>query len=99
MRIKPVVLCVCAAASAALEAAMPPEWSAMLVKVRSTLDGTEQPCYFWSPEKAKSENKKGEKSKDAKAGTKNSATKNGKTEKVGTKTSATKNGKTGKAAK
>ena len=55
MRIKPVVLCVCAAASAALEAAMTPEWSAMLVKVRSTLDGTEQPCYFWSPEKAKSD--------------------------------------------
>ena len=36
-------------------AALPPEWAAMLVKVRSTLDGTEQPCYFWAPERAKTE--------------------------------------------
>ena len=30
-------------------------WQKMLVKVRSTLDQSEQPCYFWAPEKAKSE--------------------------------------------
>lgn len=28
------------------------EWKAMLVKVRSTKDGTDQPCYFWAPAKA-----------------------------------------------
>ena len=31
------------------------EWMNRLVKVKSTLDGTEQPCYFWAPEKAKIE--------------------------------------------
>jgi len=36
--------------SMATGAALPPEWEALLVKVRSTLDGTEQPCYFWAPE-------------------------------------------------
>ena len=30
-------------------------WRSRLVKVRSTLDGTDQPCYFWAPEKAKTE--------------------------------------------
>ena len=30
-------------------------WKGRLVKVRSTLDGTDQPCYFWAPEKAKDE--------------------------------------------
>ncbi len=29
------------------------EWKKRLVKVRSSLDGTNQPCYFWAPEKAK----------------------------------------------
>lgn len=47
------VLCLMTAASVC--AALPPEWAAMLVKVRSSLDGTEQPCYFWAPEKARSE--------------------------------------------
>ena len=50
-----VGLCAWAALEAASGGAMPPEWAAMLVKVRSTLDGTEQPCYFWAPEKAKTE--------------------------------------------
>ncbi|MBQ1428780.1 MAG: hypothetical protein IIZ06_03850, partial [Kiritimatiellae bacterium] len=27
----------------------------MLVHVKSTLDGTMQPCWFWAPEKAKDE--------------------------------------------
>ena len=31
------------------------EWQSRLVQVKSTLDGTEQPCYFWAPEKAASE--------------------------------------------
>ena len=32
------------------------EWlGKRLVRVKSTLDGTEQPCYFWAPEKAKTE--------------------------------------------
>ena len=53
MNIASVALCVSFLASAALGAALPPEWAAMLVKVRSTLDGTEQPCYFWAPERAK----------------------------------------------
>ena len=55
MNIASVALCVSFLASAALGAALPPEWAAMLVKVRSTLDGTEQPCYFWVPERAKAE--------------------------------------------
>ena len=32
-----------------------PEWRDRLVQVKSTLDGTDQPCYFWAPEKAKTE--------------------------------------------
>ena len=32
-----------------------PEWQNRLVQVKSTLDGTDQPCYFWAPEKASSE--------------------------------------------
>ena len=32
-----------------------PEWQAGIVKVKSTLDGTDQPCHFWAPEKASSE--------------------------------------------
>ena len=55
MKVRSVVFCLCVVAAAALEAALPPEWAAMLVTVRSTLDGTEQPCYFWAPEKAKTE--------------------------------------------
>ena len=31
------------------------EWQSLLVQVKSTLDGTDQPCYFWAPEKAASE--------------------------------------------
>ena len=31
------------------------EWSDRLVRVKSTLDGTDQPCYFWAPEKASTE--------------------------------------------
>ena len=32
------------------------EWlGKRLVRVKSTLDGTDQPCYFWAPEKAKTE--------------------------------------------
>lgn len=30
-----------------------PDWSRMLVKVRSSIDSSEQPCHFWAPEKAK----------------------------------------------
>ena len=44
-----------AAATAAPEPADWPEWRDRLVQVRSTLDGTDQPCYFWAPEKAASE--------------------------------------------
>ena len=32
-----------------------PEWRDRLVQVKSTLDGTDQPCYFWAPDKAASE--------------------------------------------
>ena len=43
-------------ATAAVAADVPAvKWGDMLVKVRSSLDGTEQPCYFWAPEKAKAE--------------------------------------------
>lgn len=38
-----------AAAVPAARAAVPPEWKARLVEVRSSLDGTMQPCYFWAP--------------------------------------------------
>jgi len=31
------------------------DWDAQLVKVRSSLDGTEQPCWFWAPAKAAKE--------------------------------------------
>ena len=31
------------------------ELKRLVVQVRSTLDGTDQPCYFWAPEKAKTE--------------------------------------------
>lgn len=31
------------------------QWRNRLVQVKSTLDGTDQPCYFWTPEKAKTE--------------------------------------------
>ena len=48
--------------SAALSAALvchagpsiPEEWKSMLVQVRSSIDGTMQPCWFWAPEKAAS---------------------------------------------
>ena len=43
------------AAASSVYAALPPEWADMLVKVRSSLDGTEQPCYFWKPGNAKTE--------------------------------------------
>jgi len=32
-----------------------PEWNRSLVQVKSTLDGTDQPCYFWAPDKAATE--------------------------------------------
>ena len=31
------------------------EWRKLLVQVKSTLDGTMQPCWFWAPEKANTE--------------------------------------------
>lgn len=31
------------------------EWQNLLVQVKSTHDGTDQPCYFWAPEKAAAE--------------------------------------------
>ena len=31
------------------------DWPANLVKVRSSIDGSEEPCHFWVPEKAKTE--------------------------------------------
>ena len=31
------------------------EWQSLVVQVKSTLDGTDQPCYFWAPEKAANE--------------------------------------------
>ena len=34
-------------------AALAPEWKELLVQVKSSLDGTLQPCYFWAPEAAK----------------------------------------------
>ena len=48
-------LAVAFAGGEAVGGGIPPEWSGLLVKVRSTLDGTEQPCYFWAPDKAKTE--------------------------------------------
>ena len=33
---------------------IPAEWQELLVQVKSSLDGTMQPCWFWAPEKAKS---------------------------------------------
>lgn len=53
-----VVTAAVAAAAAVLEGAQEnkpkdwEEWQGYLVQVRSTLDGTDQPCYFWAPEKA-----------------------------------------------
>ena len=32
-----------------------PEWRNRMVQVKSTMDGTDQPCYFWAPEKASTE--------------------------------------------
>ena len=43
------------AVSAAPARAIPEEWQKMLVRVKSSLDGTLQPCWFWAPEKAASE--------------------------------------------
>ena len=44
-----------AIAAACTAAQLPDEWKDRLVQVRSTLDGTDQPCYFWAPEKASTE--------------------------------------------
>ena len=30
-----------------------PKWDAKLVQVKSSADGTMQPCWYWAPEKAK----------------------------------------------
>ena len=46
---------VAVAGMAAQESADWPEWRDRLVQIRSTLDGTDQPCYFWAPEKAATE--------------------------------------------
>ena len=40
-------------AAPAKTAELDPAWAKMLVQVKSTLDGTLQPCYFWAPEAAK----------------------------------------------
>ena len=55
MKARLMILYVCAFAASVSCGALAPEWAAMLVKIRSTLDGTEQPCYFWAPERAKTE--------------------------------------------
>ena len=56
---KSIVMATAFAAAANLVAAPTakdwPEWQNRLVQVKSTLDGTDQPCYFWAPEKASSE--------------------------------------------
>ena len=54
-------LAVIAVASAAAQASPEPKdkdwpkWRERLVQVKSTLDGTDQPCYFWAPEAASAE--------------------------------------------
>ena len=54
-----VALAVVLAAAAGLRAAPAkstapdPNWAKILVQVKSTFDGTTQPCYFWAPEAAK----------------------------------------------
>ncbi len=40
-------------AKPAKPAKIDPAWAKILVQVKSTLDGTLQPCYFWAPEAAK----------------------------------------------
>ena len=40
-------------AAPAKTAELDPAWAKMLVQVKSTLDGSLQPCYFWAPEAAK----------------------------------------------
>ena len=40
-------------AASAKQAGPGPDWAKILVQVKSTLDGTLQPCYFWAPEEAK----------------------------------------------
>ena len=40
-------------AASAKQAGPDPDWAKILVQVKSTLDGTLQPCYFWAPEAAK----------------------------------------------
>ena len=47
-----MIIASCLMIAAPVWAALPPEWAAMLVKVRSSLDGTEQPCYFWASKSA-----------------------------------------------
>ena len=32
-----------------------PEWQEGIVQIKSTIDGTDQPCHFWAPDKASSE--------------------------------------------
>ena len=34
---------------------LPAEWRNRLVQIKSTLDGTDQPCYFWASDKASTE--------------------------------------------
>ena len=54
-----ILLCLAAMSAAASMAAQEPEdraeWNSRLVLVKSTIDGTDQPCYFWAPEKAAAE--------------------------------------------
>ncbi|MBO7684158.1 MAG: alpha/beta fold hydrolase [Kiritimatiellae bacterium] len=60
---KTLIMAICAATLAAELHAKPPARAKapepfgddLLVQVKSTLDGTMQPCWFWAPEKAKSE--------------------------------------------
>ena len=49
------VSAVAAAPNAALAQKIPDDWTNLLVRVKSTVDGTMQPCWFWAPEKAKAE--------------------------------------------
>ena len=52
---KLISTCVLVAALASEAGTDREELSALLTQVRSTLDGSSQPCYFYAPEKAKSE--------------------------------------------
>lgn len=50
-----IVGCLAAVAAAGVSPETQKEWDSLLVKITSSLDKTEQPCYFWAPPEAKTQ--------------------------------------------